>query len=171
MEISPNSLSFIALSNEFCSAVENVAESTPSEFVDSMVRLLPRLYISASDLKIDPLYAEEAAIDPYLEEEYYDSIRRRVENLLGPEDIYLEVFEEDMKYSETPIGMSISEGIADLFQVLYNFLMNVKDAPTESIQISLAAVKEDFGEYWSQRLCNLMRPLNHLHFHQRDDEE
>lgn len=170
MEISPNSLAFIALSNEFCTSAQNASDTTVGEFVGTMVRLLPRLYIAASDLKTDPMLEEVAVLDPYLEEEYYDSIRRRVESLFGPDDVYLEVFEEDMKYSETPIGMSISEGIADLFQVLYNFVMNVKDAQTEIIEMSLAAVKLEFANYWSQRLCNLMRPLNHLHFHLHEED-
>ena len=157
MELSPNSLAFIALCNEFCFAVENVGESTRSAFVTSMLRLLPRIYISATDLKPEPLLDEdEAYIDSFLDEDYYESIRRQIESLLGEDDVYLEVFEEDMKYSETPIGMSVAEGICDIFQVLYNFIVMVKDAPEDMVNSALTAVKEDFGSYWSQRVCNLM---------------
>ena len=91
--------------------------------------------------------------------------------MLGPDDVYLEVFEEDMKYSETPIGMSLSEGLSDIFQVLYNFIATVKDAPSETVNAALVAIKDDFGAYWSQRLCNLMRPLNYLYFNSSDDGE
>lgn len=116
MEAAPNSLAFIALCNEYCYAVENVRDTTPSEFVASMLRLLPRLYIVASDLKPEPPIEDlDPYIESYLEEDYYESIRREVENLLGPDDVYLEVFEEDMKYSDTPIGMSVAEGISDIF--------------------------------------------------------
>ena len=114
MDLSPNSLAFIALSNEYCFAVENIGQSdSSSAFVAAMVRILPRIYIAASDLKPEPLLEEdEAYIESYLDEDYYESIRRQIENLLGPDDVYLEVFEEDMKYSETPIGMSLSEGLS-----------------------------------------------------------
>ena len=105
MELSPNSLAFIALCNEFCYAVENARESTRNAFVASMLRLLPRIYISASDLKPEPLIDEDDAyIESFLDEDYYESMRRQIENLLGADDVYLEVFEEDMKYSDTPIG-------------------------------------------------------------------
>ena len=172
MELSPNSLAFIALCNEFCFAVENVRESTRRDFVASMLRLLPRIYISASDLKPEPLLEEdEAYIDSFLDEDYYESIRRQIENLLGEEDVYLEVFEEDMIYSDTPIGMSIAEGICDVFQVLYNFIVMVKDAPEELVNSALTAVKEDFGTYWSQRVCNLMRPLNHIRYSSEAEDE
>lgn len=172
MELSPNSLAFIALCNEFCFAVENVGESTRSAFVTSMLRLLPRIYISATDLKPEPLLDEdEAYIDSFLDEDYYESIRRQIESLLGEDDVYLEVFEEDMKYSETPIGMSVAEGICDIFQVLYNFIVMVKDAPEDMVNSALTAVKEDFGSYWSQRVCNLMRPLNHIHYSSEADDD
>ncbi len=117
--INNNALAFIALCNEYCQTLERVREADRDDFVASMLRLLPRIYISASDLKIDSVL-EDAYIDGKLDEDYYDAIRRGVENLLGPDDTYLEVFEEDMKYSDTPIAASISESLADIFQVFYN---------------------------------------------------
>lgn len=59
MELSPNSLAFIALSNEFCVAVENAGETSASDFVAAMVRVLPRIYIAASDLRHDSLLDDE----------------------------------------------------------------------------------------------------------------
>lgn len=61
-----------------------------------------------------------------LEEDYYDAVRMRVAALLGEDDTYLEVFEQDMKYSDTPIAASISEGLADLFQVFYNIVQTAR---------------------------------------------
>ncbi len=161
--INNNALAFIALCNEYCQALERTREAERDDFVASMLRLLPRIYISASDLKIDNVL-EDAYIDGKLEEDYYDSIRRGVENLLGPDDTYLEVFEEDMKYSDTPIAASISEGLADIFQVFYNFLETVKDVPEELVILGLIAVKEDFEVYWSRILCNVLRALNQLRY-------
>lgn len=166
MPLSPNSLAFIALSNEFCAALENVSQNADERaFIADMTRLLPRLYITASDLRPDPSLTEETPyIDSYLDEDYYESVRSSIENLLGPDDVYLEVFEEDMKYSDTPIRASISEGLCDIFQVLYNFISTVRDAPADIVNDALLAVRDDFASYWSQRLVNLMRPINQVHF-------
>lgn len=49
-----NQLAFIALANEYCSALESAGETMPGEFVASMLRLLPRIYISATDLRRSP---------------------------------------------------------------------------------------------------------------------
>ena len=166
-----NSLAFIGLCNEYCQTLESARETECDDFIAAMLRLLPRIYIMASDLKIDDLGLEEPYIDGRLDEDYYDSIRRSIENLLGPDDTYLEVFEEDMKYSDTPIAASVSEGLADIFQVLYNFLEAIKDVPNELIDQALIAVKDDFQSYWSRILCNVMRALNHIRYNALNERD
>lgn len=160
--LNTNSLAFIALCNEYCAAIEHVQQSDRDSFVKSMLRLLPRLYISANDLDVQVVDEDEAYLEASLEEDYYESVRRGIENIMGPDDVYLEVFEEDMKYSDTPIAASISEGLADIFQVLYNFVNMVKEMPQQYIPLAIVAVRDDFHSYWSQILCNLLRPLNNL---------
>lgn len=149
--------------------LEQAEDMTRREFINGALRLLPRMYISATDFTPDDTECE-SYIESALDEEYYDSIRRKIESVMGPEDMYLEVFEEDMKYSDTPIAVSISEGLADIFQVVYNFLSMLKDAPEEVISSSLLAMKEDFESYWSQILCNVLRALNHLRYNMNEDE-
>ena len=173
MSLSNNTLAFIALSNEFCHALENAREFSREEFVDTMLRQLPRLYIAASDLHIDPLVEEyeEPYLESLLDEDYYESVRRNIETIMGPEDLYLEVFEDDMKYSDTPIAVSIAEGLCDIFQVLYNFIGMVKDSPEEYVTPALIAVSSEFGAYWSRPLCNVLRALNHVKYNSEEEKE
>jgi hypothetical protein len=160
--LTTNALAFIGLCNEYCSAIENARETEKDEFIPAMLRLLPRLYIAATDLQ------ESADFDTYindaLDEDYYEAMRRNVESIMGEDDTYLEVFEEDMKYSDTPIAASVAEGLADIFQALFNFLETIKDAPQDLIVEALAAVKEDFEHYWGAKLCNVLRALNHIRY-------
>lgn len=162
-ELSTNSIALIALCNEYCQAVEHVSETQREDFIATVLRLLPRLYIAASDMQIPPDMDDEVFyLEQALDEDHYDAIRHNVEALMGEDDVFLEVFEDDMKYSDTPIAASISESVADIFQTLYNFIETIKDAPTHLVQEALVALRDDFNNYWSQALCNLMRPLNHL---------
>lgn len=159
-----NSIAFVGLCDEYCRAMEGARETQRDEFVDRMTRLLPRIYISAADIAPDIYLDQEVYIEQALDEDYYDSVRRNVETLLGPDDVYLEVFEEDMKYSDTPVAVSISEGLADLFQVFYNLINTIRDTTDETVALALQGVAEDFRGYWSQTLCNTMRALNHLKY-------
>ena len=172
MSLSPNSLAFVALANEYCAAIENVSEARSAlQFVSQMTRLLPRLYIVASDLRPDAsLQEDDAYLDSYLGEDYYEEARGKIAMLLGEEDVYLEVFEEDMKYSDTPLSASVADGLCDIFQVMYNFIQTVKDAPDYQVNEALRAVKADFASFWSQRLVNVMRPLNQIRFSASDDD-
>lgn len=162
--MTPNVLSFIALANEYCQAVENANHTVRNDFVNVMLRLLPRIYITVSDIQEPSIMADTTYIPQTLSEDYYNSLRKNMESVLGEEDAFLEVFVDDMRYSETPIASSISEGLADIFQVLFNFIENVKDAPEEIILESVDTVKEDFQSYWSQIICNIMRPLNSIKY-------
>lgn len=165
-----NELAFIALSNEYCSAVENSRQTERDEFIRVMLRLLPRLYIAATDLTADCMFADEACINPALDEDTYEAVRASVAMLMGEDDTYLEVFEQDMKYSDTPIAASVAEGLTDIFQSLYNLLDNIKDATDEVVTSALAAAKEDFETYWSRILCNVLRPLNEIRYNNEQTE-
>lgn len=186
----PNALAFIALGNEFCSTLEQLAAgSSPladsrGEFVATMLNYIPRLYISATDLRSLPSAGDgefdSAGIDEVpddwgveqrLDEDYYESVRRAIEGVMGEEDVYLEVFEEDMKYSDTPVSASVAEGLADMFQSLYNFIETVRDAPSWRVTMALRSAKEEFEHYWSRTACNLMRALNNIRYFTSTDAD
>lgn len=161
--LTPNSLAFIALANEYCHALENVFEYEESRaFIAEMLKLLPRIYISASDIKPDD--DSDSFIDSFLDENDYDTVRGNVGRIIGEDDTYLEVFIDDMKYSDTPISTNISENLADIYQPLYNFVTTVKDATDETINEAINAVKSEFDTYWGQTLCNVLRALHSIYY-------
>lgn len=163
--LTTNTIAFIGLANEFCTAMQNAAEESRNDFVGRMLRLLPRLYIAATDIaELNIGDESECYLNDVLEEDYYESVRRAVESIMGPDDMYLEVFEEDMKYSDTPIAASISESLADIFQVLYNFVETIRETTDERVACAIVAVKEEFESFWSRVLCNVMRALNHVRY-------
>jgi hypothetical protein len=109
----------------------------------------------------DNFYSGSAS---YVDEDYYESVRRGVETLMGEDDTFLETFEEDMKYSDTPIAASVAESLADIFQDLFNFVSVVKDSEGAQTMEALGECKENFEAYWSQTLCNVLRALNHYRY-------
>lgn len=165
-ELRSQLLGVTALASQYCISLENAENSERDDFIKEMLQLLPKLYIEFSDLDEDELEAslEYEYFPSYVDEEFYDSIRRKVETVIAPDDIFLETFEEDMKYSDTPIAASISESLADIFQPLYNFISIVKESEGEQAQDAFRECKENFESYWAQTLCNVMRALNHLRY-------
>ncbi len=155
-----------SLAADYCVCLENAGEMEKDEFIDRMLDCLPRLYWEFFDITAEEVVMLEEAdfFSSYVDEDYYESVRRHIEALLGPDDVFLETFEEDMKYSDTPIAASIAESLADIFQPLFNFISVVKDTDGENIIEAYMQCKEDFDSYWSQTLCNVLRALNHIKY-------
>ena len=151
-------LNLTALAAEYCNTIENTQEYTRGEFVSKMLILLPKIYVGF--LEYSPAQDEEYYLQPHIDEDYYESIRRRLEDIMGSEDVYLETFVEDMKYSDTPIGVSISESLADIFQSLYNFVYSIRESEGENLTEAYCLCHEEFDEFWAQTLCNVMGALN-----------
>ena len=161
--LSTNDLAFLALTNEYCHALETSGEADRGHLVASMLKLLPRIYMAASDLERAVAYSDYE-IEAALEEPTYDQVRDLLSQIIGEDDLYLEVFMEDMKYSDTPISTSVSENLADLYQEFFNLLVSVKDATSQVQTELLALCKGNFQSYWGQILLNVLRALHSIYY-------
>lgn len=158
-------LSVVSLAADYCATCENAREMEKDEFIDRILSLLPRIYWEFFDLSYELVALDEFDyFNSYVDEDYYESIRRHIESIFGPDDVFLETFEEDMKYSDTPIAASVAESLADIFQPLFNFISIVKDTDGEKITEAYMQCKDDFEAYWSQTLCNVLRAINHIKY-------
>lgn len=161
--LTPNALAFIGLCKEYCVAIAGASQVAQDEFIGAILRLLPRIYISATDLAAANVsLSDDAYLDDYLDENTYNDARQSIAALLGEYDTYLDVEEEDMRFSEAPIAESISEQLCDLLQVLYNFLETVRDSTDRTVLGAIVAVSDDFNTQWSLTLCNVLRALNRV---------
>lgn len=162
-ELTARLMDITARAAKYCATVENAVEYGKKEFIIDIIDLLPRIYLDFSDADLN-IGENDEYFSTYVDEDYYESVRRKMETLLGEDDVFLETFEEDMKYSDTPVAASISESLADIFQPLYNFISIVKATEGDSIVGAYGECRENFESYWSQTLCNVMRALNNLRY-------
>lgn len=156
-------INLTALCAEYCSALENSGEMEKEEFINALLGYLPRIYFEFHDIDA----GESASLDEWgmgvsdhLDEDQYESVRMQLAAAFGEDDTYLETFEKDMKYSDTPIATTISENLTDIYQPLYDFVVEVRESEGEILEEAYRACKEGFKEYWSQTLCNVLRALN-----------
>lgn len=168
-DINRRLLNITAEATLYCQTVENVRDMEKDEFVNDMTEILPRLYVEFITLSPEDVgVLDYGYYQSYVEEDWYETVRRNMEYVLGPDDVFLETFEEDMKYSDTPIAVSISESLADIFQALYNFIMISRETDGQEAAGAYVECRENFAAYWGQTLCNVLRALNHLRFNPSD---
>ncbi|MCH5225100.1 MAG: DUF5063 domain-containing protein [Muribaculaceae bacterium] len=164
-------LDLVGLSKSFCELCERAREYSKEEFTDRALDLLPRIYWNFFDLSAGVALGEADYFSDYVDESLYDQIRGSIASVMGGADTFLETFEEDMKYSDTPITSSISECLADLFQPLFNFISIVHDSEGSQLEEAFISCKEDFENYWSQTLCNALKALNNVKYNHLNEEE
>lgn len=171
---SPAVIEFVTVAAETCLFLENATEQTRKDFVIKAVKIMPLLYLKASMLEIpEPVFDDGA--ERFVTEEDYLYVKEQVEQILGADDSYLEVFHPDMSISDTPIAAFVSESLADIYQELKDFAANYQTIDTDIMNDALVVCLRAFGEHWGQKLLNALRALHALRFSDsflnEDDEE
>ncbi|MDR1633229.1 MAG: DUF5063 domain-containing protein [Dysgonamonadaceae bacterium] len=158
---------FVRAALDYCVVMEKTKPGEKKLFVDNMVRILPLLYLKASIIPpVKENYESELAIK--VTEEMYDRVRENISNLLGEDDLYLETFHPDIKLSDSPVAVKISEDLADIYQDLGNFIAVFKNGQKETMNDSLVLSIRNFEKYWGQRLVNAMRALHFVKYKDSD---
>lgn len=164
-----NTVEFVTVAAEYCTILVNSGEKNRTQFLDVLTKLLSLLYLKASmipDIQPEGLYLEESVT-----EQEYDSLRAELSRKLGEYDDYLDVFVEEMKYSDAPVRKCISEDLCDIYQALKNFIDSYRSGLPEVMEESVAVCRDSFCTYWGQTLANTLRAVHCVHYGQKDDDE
>lgn len=152
-------IEFVTVAVQLCLYLEQIEGLDKSEFVEKMLCLLPLLYLKA---RLLPKATEELDGFPerFVSEQEYEDIRQKVAQCMGADDTYLEVFVEDMRYSDEPITAFISENIADIYQEVKDLACNYQTRDEAVMNDALVNCIEAFEQHWGQKLLNVLRPLH-----------
>jgi hypothetical protein len=154
---------FARVALEYCVFVEKAKETDKKTFVDNMTKVLPLLYLKVSILpEIEENY--ESDLETKVDELFYGQVENNVSELLGDDNLYLETFHPDIKLSDSPVAVKISEDLADIYQDLGNFIAVFKNGQKETMNDSLILCVENFHKYWGQRLVNALRALHFIKY-------
>ena len=118
---SPPVIDFVTVAVEFCAFLESEKPVSREEWISKMLKILPLMYIKASLLP-QTVEMNDEQPETFVKEEDYVRVAAAVSSVMGEEDVYLDVFVEDMKYSERPISAFVSENMADIYQDVRNFV-------------------------------------------------
>lgn len=160
---SKNVIEFVTVAVQYCTFLETSENCTSKQYTDTLTKLLPLLYLKATllpEIEIE----EEIYPEVTVTEDDYNYIASKLYTAYKENDTYLEVFLEDMKYSDTPIAASISEDITDIYQDIKNFISIYEQGVEENMSEGLYTCFENFKLYWGQKLVNVLRALHSLRY-------
>ncbi len=107
----------------------------------------------------------------FVTEEDYNYLFAELHRLLGEYDDYLEVFDDNMQYSEAPVVHSIAEKTCDIYQDLKNFISSYRCGVLEVMDEALWQLNNNFELYWGKACAELLRAVHQVVYKETDDEE
>jgi len=168
-------LEFITVAAEYCALVETTdngqatldgrreSQQTTETFVSTLLKLLPLLYMKVQLL---PEVETDGAFVPsdQVTEDDYNYVRDCAYSLLHEHDEYeMLVWDEDMQTEESR-WCSVSEGLADIYQALRNFVAVYQQRVEPCMLDALWLLRENFELYWGQTLLDTLRQLHKIRY-------
>jgi hypothetical protein len=154
-------LEFVTVAREYCATVEGHSTLTIRQFISRIQKLFPLLYLKATLLpEIDN--EEVGETDKFVTEVDYNFLLNKLTSRIGRFDSYQEVFDAGMQFSDSPLEASIAENICDVYQDLKDFLMNYRLGSPDIMEAALVECRNNFENYWGQKLTNGLRALHNL---------
>lgn len=163
-----SAVALAGLGAEYCAAVATASQEGAADFCRSALRLLPRIYITAMDirerLRAEGLYDEDAdAIFSVADEDTYDLYRLDLARLFGEYNTYLDAQVQDMQYSDTPVAVDLSEKLADIYQQMLDYAESIRQQPSDLWNEVLSHFSAIFDNFLSETLCDALRVVNMLY--------
>lgn len=163
-------LEFVTVGIEYCAFLEKSAGRPLRDFLDTMLKLLPLLYVKAQLLPPVDCNGDFLPQGKVTEDDY-NYIRRIVYDILQDADQYLDIsYENQMETDETQ-WKSVSEHLADIYQAVRNFLAVYQDGVEECMYDALWAVTDNFELYWGSALVDALKRLHTIRYADLPDED
>jgi len=167
--LSKQTENFVRTALEYCVLVEKHTQTEREFFINNMTKVLPLLYLKVSVIpSIEENY--DSDLETKVSEEMYNRVEESISSLLGNDNLYLETFHPDIRLSDSPVAVKISEDLADIYQDLGNFIAIFKNGQEETMNDSLAQCIRNFEKYWGQHLLNALRALHYIKYNDEQEE-
>lgn len=163
-------IEFVAVAKEFCGFVEGVAQAGREDFLGKLQRFIPLVYLKGSLLPACEC-EQEGLLQDAVTEDDYNYLYSTLKELLGEYDEYLEVFDDNMQYSEAPVVNSIAEKTCDIYQDLKNFLDAYRCGVTDLIEEALWQLNHSFESYWGKSCAGVLRAVHNAVYREKDGED
>jgi hypothetical protein len=160
---------FTAVAKEFCDFIERVDGEEKQAFLSRLQKFLPLIYLKGSLLP-DCESDEPGMIEEALTEDEYNRLFGSLRQLLSGDDEYLEVFDDNMRYSERPVVASIAENVCDIYQDLKNFISSYQHGMLDVMQEALWQLNANFELYWGRACASVLRAVHAAVFRITDEE-
>lgn len=163
-------IEFVAVAKEFCDFVETIPSMERKDVIQRLQKFIPLIYLKGSLLPASEC-SEAGLAEDSVTEEQYNYLYAELHNKFGRYDEYLEVFDDNMQYSEAPVVNSIAEKVCDIYQDLKNFTFSYRSGMPEIIEEAMWELNNNFELYWGKACAGVLRAVHHVIYRLQDEGE
>jgi hypothetical protein len=156
---SPEVLNFIRECKLFTDLMEQEESGDRDEMVGILLENLPALY--AGMMRIPQTEAVfDTGNEKFVTEEDWAAVYKRVYVVMGSQNEYTDIPEnEDYDRSEL-ITRELSEDLADIYQDVKDFIMLYRNGTDEIMNDAIWECRMNFENYWGEKLLRASRQLH-----------
>lgn len=167
---SKEAIEFVAVAKEFCDFVETIPSMERKDVFQRLQKFIPLIYLKGSLLPVVEC-SETGMAEDSVTEEQYNYLYAELHDKFGRYDEYLEVFDDNMQYSEAPVVNSIAEKVCDIYQDLKNFTSSYRCGMPEIIGEALWELNNNFELYWGKSCAGVLRAVHYVIYRLQDEED
>lgn len=160
---------FVTVAAEYCAFLEQSEGRDKDALVDTLLKLLPLLYLKAELLprvEGSEVYGSES----FVTEGDYEWLRSTLTAVMGEDDAYEDlVYDEQMQTDESH-WRSVGEQLADIYQPVRDFVETFRSGVEDNIAEALWTLNDNFELYLGADIVDVMRRLHRVKYTIRPEE-
>ena len=156
---------FVTVGAEFCAFLEQSEGRDRESFVDTILKLLPLLYVKAMLLPhVDG--GDEYAPQSFVTEQDYNWLRAILSDVMAELDEYEDFVYDETVQTDEVRWHRVSEDLADIYQPVRDFVECFRTGVEENIEEALWTLNDNFELYWGGNLVDTLRRLHRTRYAQ-----
>ncbi len=158
---SPEALEFVKNAGAFAEMMTGPQPDDRKVFVRKVLTLLPAMYSGILRVPVtEPVY--EGENEKFITEEEWSSVYQLVLNVMGSQNEYLDIPDEDEYDRMELISREISEDLADIYQDIGNFLGLYRNGTEEIMNDALWECMLNFENFWGAKILRVSAALHRI---------
>ena len=142
---------FVTVAAEFCAFLEQSEGRDKDTLTDTLLKLLPLLYLKAELL-------------PHVEEGDYEWLRGTLTAVMGEDDAYEDLVYDEQMQTDEAHWRSVGEQLADIYQPVRDFVETFRTGVEDNIAEALWTLNDNFELYLGADIVDVLRRLHRVKY-------
>ncbi len=158
---SEKALHFVKIAKQYADLLDENEYPERNQFVLELLKTIPLLYSAIIDVPVEEaVYDDEN--EKFVTEEEWSAIFQKIAALMGAQNEYIDVPDNDEYDTMDVISRSLSEDIADIYQDIRDFLELYRNGTEEVMNDALWECKINFERYWGIKAARVIAVLHKI---------